>query len=179
MGNKANLGATPRVLKRWLTVFLGMAMLATSTASALAADDIRPAPSCNLKRWDSGEEFDLKSLRGQVVYVDFWASWCSACIESFPFLNELERELSRRGLVVLGINLDAEREDAARFLAKHPVGFSIATNPNRQCPKVFGVPGMPAAYLIDRKGHVRREHLGFRTGQANSLRTLVEQLLSE
>jgi thiol-disulfide isomerase/thioredoxin len=121
----------------------------------------------------------LNSLRGKVVYVDFWASWCSNCVQSFPFLNEIERELGNRGLVVLGINLDEAREEAAQFLVKHPVGFAIATNPNMQCPKAFGVLGMPVAYLIDRKGNIRHEHLGFHSGQANSLRTLLEQLLRE
>ena len=179
MGFKVKIVGTQTILKRVAATLAGITMLVVNVDSAMAVEQTRPTPSCNLVRWASDEAFDLTSLRGKVVYVDFWASWCSSCVQSFPFLNELERELGSRGFVALGINLDEQKDDAARFLAKHSVGFAIATNPNMLCPKAFGVTGMPAAYLIDRKGNIRHEHLGFRSGQAISLRTAVEQLLSE
>lgn len=156
-----------------------MAIFLLDSAFTSAAEVIRPAPSCNLTDWSSGKPIELNSLSGKVVYIDFWASWCTSCVASFPFLNQLKHDFSERGLVVLGINLDEQQTDATRFLMKHPVEFTLAANPNRQCPKVFGVPGMPAAYVIDRKGNIRHEHLGFKPGQGQALRSVVEQLLNE
>jgi thiol-disulfide isomerase/thioredoxin len=123
--------------------------------------------------------YELEQFRGAVLWVDFWASWCGSCAESFPFLDDLDREFRARGLVVLGVNLDEVPEDARDFLARHPVGFTQAADPSWQCPRTFGLRGMPVAYLIDRHGSVRHVEQGFRAGEAPRLRSLVEALLAE
>jgi thiol-disulfide isomerase/thioredoxin len=128
-----------------------------------------------------GEEspINMGQFKGKVVYVDFWASWCTPCARSFPFMNDLDREFHDRGLIVLAINLDEKLEDAQAFLAKHPASFALAADPSGQCPRDFGVRGMPSSYLVDRQGMIRHVHLGFRAGEAEKLRALVEQLLAE
>jgi thiol-disulfide isomerase/thioredoxin len=155
-------------------------LLACALASPAAA--IEPgdrAPNCRLGAVADDARYELEQFRGAVLWLDFWASWCEPCKESFPFLDDLDREFRARGLTVLGINLDEELDDARGFLAGHPVGFAQAADPSGQCPRLFGVRGMPAAYLIDRRGFVRHMHYGFRAGEVPRLRGLVEALLAE
>ena len=122
---------------------------------------------------------EIRQFRGKVVYVDFWASWCTSCVMSFPFLNDLDRDFRDRGLQVVGINLDEKPADAKATSAKHPARFAIAADRNGVCPKSFDVRAMPVAYVIDRRGIVRHQHVGFRPGQAEEMRTLVSTLLAE
>lgn len=155
---------------------LVLALLLASAASA--SEPERTLPSCTLTSLDGAESFELDQLRGSLLWVDFWASWCDSCAASFAFLESLDREFRAQGLRVLAINLDEEPGDAADFLARHPVGFEQAADRSGACPRRFGVPGMPAAYLIDRHGVIRHEHLGFRAGDARRIRGLVGELVA-
>lgn len=158
-----------------LTVLLSL----TLAAPALAVEPGSPMPSCTLKSWGTETPVDLGRFKGQVLYVDFWASWCVPCVRSFSFMNALHRELREQGLQVLAINLDENPEDARAFLARHPADFTVAVDAGGQCPESFGVLGMPSSFLVDRQGVVRHVHLGFRVGEAQELRKLVEDLLAE
>lgn len=148
------------------------------TASVMATQLIdRPAPVCNLTALDGVPVDSLQALKGEVVYVDFWASWCPPCIQSFPFLTGLQQEYGERGLRVVGVNLDEKVADAEKFLSDYPAGFSIVADRSKQCAKDFDVIAMPSSYLIDREGMVRYIHRGFRPGETKALRQIVEQLL--
>jgi thiol-disulfide isomerase/thioredoxin len=157
-------------------------LLAGVLALAVDSEANRPAlrslPSCPLTSLDGERSFDLRQLQGAPLWVDFWASWCESCAASFAFLDGLERDFRAQGLKVLAINLDEDREAAQEFLARHPVGFQLALDASGSCPRRFGVAGMPAAYLIDREGRIRHEHLGFRAGDADRLRGLVGELVA-
>ncbi len=135
--------------------------------------------SCALTTLDGKPAHDLQELKGKVVYMDFWASWCPPCVQSFPFLNQLDHDLKDKGLHVIGINLDEKIADAQDFLAKNPVGFSIVADPSKQCAKGLEVMAMPTSYLIDRKGNIRHIHQGFRPGESEELRALITQLVME
>jgi peroxiredoxin len=160
-------------------ILLGATAALTLNASTYAIENGQAAPDCSLTRFDDAQRYQLSELRGRVVYVDFWASWCSACAQSFPFLNDLQRELGNQGFQVLGVNLDEKPEDTRNFLKKFPAQFAIAADAGGTCPRDFGVMGMPSSYLIDREGVVRHVHMGFRTGDAEQLRRLVKGLLSD
>ena len=123
-------------------------------------------------------EFDLANYRGQVVLVDFWASWCSSCSRAFPVLNELQRELRVGDFRVLGVNLDEDPAAALAFLERNPAEFDLASDPSGGCPSAFGLEGMPTAYLIDRAGIVRATIEGFRPGELRELREVIEELLA-
>ena len=153
-----------------------LGLLAT-TSFAEHLDKI--SPSCVLTTLDGKPAHNLQELKGEVVYVDFWASWCPPCVKSFPFLNQLNHDMKEQGLHVIGINLDEKVVDAKDFLAKHPVDFSIAADPSKQCAKVFELMAMPTSYLIDRKGTIRHIHQGFRPGETEELRALITQLVME
>jgi thiol-disulfide isomerase/thioredoxin len=120
-----------------------------------------------------------EQLKGKVVYVDFWASWCVPCRASFPWLEELHRKYGDQGLVVLGINKDQAPGDAGKFLARYPASFPLLRDPGDALAKGFAVRGMPSAYLIDRRGNIRHTHVGFRQDTTAELEQLLVELLKE
>ncbi|MGZ6005559.1 MAG: TlpA family protein disulfide reductase [Candidatus Saccharimonadales bacterium] len=136
------------------------------------------APACELKQFFDGSNIQFLKL-GKVTYVDFWASWCGPCLQSMPFLEELNAQFKPKDFEVIAINLDETREDAEKFLQKYAVNFTIAINPDGQCPNAFGVLAMPSSYLIDRQGKVRHVQLGFHISDKAELRGQIEKLLAE
>lgn len=162
---------------KWLFLIIPMLSLFATAATGEHLDKI--SHTCTLTTLDGVPAHDLQELKGKVVYMDFWASWCPPCVQSFPFLNQLDHDLKDKGLHVLGINLDEKIADAEDFLAKNPVDFSIVADPSKQCAKGLEVMAMPTSYLIDRKGNVRHIHQGFRPGESEELRALITQLVME
>lgn len=125
----------------------------------------------------AGDLLDLAAFKGQVVYLDFWASWCAPCRESFPWMNRLQDELGKDGLVVIAVNVDRERAEADRFLREHPAQFRIVYDPDGLFPEKFGVRGMPTSFLIDRNGHVQSRHEGFLLRDRDALTQQIRALL--
>ena len=122
---------------------------------------------------------DLESLRGKVVYLDFWASWCGPCLQSFPWLTTLQDRHGAEGLVVIGINLDRDRKAAEAFLKKHPTSFRIVYDPEGKLAKAWDIEVMPSSFLLDRDGKTRSDHQGFRGGDASRIETEIAALLKE
>ncbi|MDP2180386.1 TlpA family protein disulfide reductase [Methylicorpusculum sp.] len=159
---------------------LWMVLLSLTMGQVWALDEGVDVPECVMQPFDASDgQVDLKALRGKVVYVDFWASWCGPCAKSFPFMNQLHRNLKERGLEVVAVNVDEQLADAEEFLVKQPAEFRIALDSQQACAKTFDVQAMPSTYLVDRKGVIRYVHMGFRATDADNLRSQVEQLLSE
>lgn len=144
-----------------------MAMEAGAPAPAISAPPLRQAD----------RPVDLSALRGQVVYVDFWASWCVPCRTSMPALEALARRFGPRGFVVVGVNKDASLEEAERFLRRVPVSFALVADPSDSAARAFGVKAMPSGYLVDRAGVVRHVHRGFTAQTALALEREIEALL--
>jgi cytochrome c biogenesis protein CcmG/thiol:disulfide interchange protein DsbE len=148
-------------------------------AHAVKPGDRMPtvAPMPNIE--DGGAPIDLGKLRGKVVYVDFWASWCVPCRASMPVVDELYRKLGPRGFAAVGINKDDRTLDAQRFLKRVPVSFPLATDVQDNVVRAFLVTAMPSGYLVDRKGVVRKVHRGYTAETAKQLEREVEELLKE
>jgi len=163
-----------QILKIWLAMAF---VCVNSLADAVEAGS--PMPACLVSPVGESKTDDLQRFKGQVLYVDFWASWCGPCAKSFPFLNEMHQQLKDQGLQIVGVNLDEDVGEAKAFLAKYPASFTVVADASKQCAKDFAVKAMPSSYIIDRKGMVHHVHLGFRPGEAKEIRVMVEKLLGE
>jgi thiol-disulfide isomerase/thioredoxin len=122
---------------------------------------------------------DLDSFRGRVVYVDFWASWCAPCQQSFPWMQTMEDAYERQGLTVIAVNLDLDREAAERFLAKFHPTFDVRFDPHGEVAEFFKVKGMPTSLIIDRHGVLRFTHVGFRPVDRAAYEDQLRELLRE
>ncbi|BAJ01960.1 TlpA family protein disulfide reductase [Shewanella violacea] len=108
-----------------------------------------------------GESYSLSQYSGQVIYVDFWASWCGPCRKSFPWMNQMHHKYAAQGLKIIAINLDNDLSHARQFLSQISADFTIAYDPNTQVAGEFDILGMPTSYLFDRKGQLVATHVGF------------------
>ena len=105
----------------------------------------------------------LSDLKGQVVYIDFWASWCKPCRRSFPWMNQMQQKYADQGLKIIAINLDSEKALALEFLNKVPAHIPIIYDPQGNIASDYQLLGMPSSYLIDKEGKIRSSHKGFFT----------------
>ena len=156
-----------------------LAALLLACAPAFALEAGAPVPSLTAVRLGHAQPLPLQAYRGQVLYVDFWASWCVPCRLSMPALDALYRKHSSRGFAVIGVNKDNTLADAQRFLARVPVSFPLAEDGKDALARAFEVKAMPSGYLIDRRGTIRRVHRGFTAETAAALEREVEELLGE
>ncbi|MFO1303101.1 MAG: TlpA disulfide reductase family protein [Burkholderiales bacterium] len=137
------------------------ALAALAMASPVSASDVGlPAPGFSLPS-AKGDAVALDKLRGKIVYVDFWASWCGPCRRSFPWMNEMQQKYGNKGFVVVGVNVDKKRTDADKFLAQNPANFTIAFDEAGATPTAYAVKGMPSSYLIDGTGKIVYVERGF------------------
>lgn len=126
---------------------------------------------------NAADALNLEQYRGKVVVVDFWASWCTPCRQSFPWLNELQAKYGQRGLVIVGVNVDRNREDAIRFLNDVPANFPIVYDSAGTLASRYEVPGMPSSYVIGPDGSVIAKHIGFRKADRDARETEIRSLL--
>ena len=105
---------------------------------------------------------DVSEFRGRVLYLDFWASWCAPCQQSFPWMQAMKDAYGAQGLSVVAMNLDQHRPDAERFLARFHPNFDVRFDPQGEAAERFKIQGMPTSVIIDRRGVVRFTHIGFR-----------------
>jgi cytochrome c biogenesis protein CcmG, thiol:disulfide interchange protein DsbE len=120
---------------------------------------------------------DLESHRGRVVIVDFWASWCKPCRQSIPWLNAMRERYAAAGLDVIGVNVDAERAQAERFMRDVPIGFETVFDPDGVLARRFKVQGMPSSFVFGRNGELLETHLGFRDAKKSQRETALRELL--
>lgn len=162
-------------MKRLLPLLAFVALWASGTAFAVEAGQQAPAftlPSAK------GDPVAVESLRGKVVYVDFWASWCGPCRRSFPFMNEMQAKYGGRGFTVVGVNVDKKRSDAQRFLAQIPATFTIVYDDSGATPAAWGVKGMPSSYLVDATGKVVFVERGFTDEHKAQIEQRIAALVS-
>jgi peroxiredoxin len=162
--------------RRIVVAALLASFVGTCSAANLVVGQKAPGFSLPLR---SGGQISLDRLRGQVVLLNFWASWCGPCREEFPALDQLYKDTHASGLVLLGIDEDAYPEDASVFLKDHAVTFPIVSDRDGAGSSRYGVDGMPSLVLIDRRGVVRWTHQGFKLESVGEVRSQVLKLLQE
>jgi DsbE subfamily thiol:disulfide oxidoreductase len=162
-------------------VTLILLLLGLTGGPSVAAEEVlgnRPAPDFTLKDRE-GRVHTLADFKGHVVLVDFWASWCAPCKQSFPALNSLHQEFHDVGLEVVAINVDEDAKSAHEFLAgKSPV-MTVLFDPRGKSPEAFKVEGMPSSFLIDRDGHIRFRHQGFTEKTRADFRREISLLIGD
>lgn len=125
----------------------------------------------------AADSLDLSRHAGRVVVVDFWASWCKPCRQSIPWLNTLKARYGASGLTLIGVNVDAERLDAERFMRDIPFEFEVVFDPDGHIARQFKVQAMPTTYVIDRTGKIVETHLGFRESRKSETEAAIRTLL--
>ena len=159
-----------------------LAALLLAVPLALAAGGLnalgigQPAPALTLPT-ASGETITLDQLRGKVVYVDFWASWCGPCRKSFPWMTEMQKKYGPAGLTVVAVNVDKKRPDADRFLQATPAAFTVVYDPAGDTPAVWNVKAMPSSFLIDAKGNVAMIEAGFGAKATTEMENRIKSMV--
>jgi thiol-disulfide isomerase/thioredoxin len=125
------------------------------------------------------DKIDFADYRGKVILLDFWASWCGPCRQSFPWMNEMQARYGEQGLVVLAVNLDQDKQDAEAFLNDVPAEFVIAYDPSGSSAEKMEVMGMPMSYLIDRNGKVQHRLIGFNSQKKSEHEKHIRSLLNQ
>ena len=159
-----------RVLLKAFTSIVFLAALCQTPAHAVKAHDF------NLRGLNS--TVNLSKFRGRVVYLDFWASWCTPCRKSFPWMNAMQKQYGKYGFDVVAINLDENRELATQFLKQTPANFTVAFDPSGRTAESYSVDVMPSSFLINRKGELVAVHKGFRKGDSAALEREIRELLA-
>ena len=129
--------------------------------------------------WAPAHSLDLADYRGKVVIVDFWASWCVPCRQSFPWLNAMYDEYTDDGLVILGVNTDVDADEAQQFLEEIPAKFEIVYDPEGELAREFGVVAMPSNYVFGRDGELDMRHLGFLRSRRDEYEAVIQRLIAE
>lgn len=164
------------MLRRRVARALALAALGLALAILpLHAAAPEPAPSLVVRT--AHGNVSLESFKGKVVVLDFWASWCAPCHQSFPWLDALQKKYADQGLVVLAVDVDKDSDLADRFVAQHPASFTIGYDPAGKAAGAMKVSGMPSTFVIDRTGTVRLRHVGFDAKKTQPLEKAIEEAL--
>lgn len=165
-----------------------MSLLAFSRLASLAALCViliapglagaSPAPEFSLPS-RNGDSVSLQELKGQVVMLNFWASWCGPCRQEMPLLDQMHRRYSSLGFTLLGVNVEASTQDAERWLAQIPVSFPVLFDKDNEVSKLYDVDAMPSTVFIDRQGNVRYLHRGYKPGDESEYLNQIRTLLKE
>ena len=121
---------------------------------------------------------DLGEVKGKLVWVDFWASWCEPCRRSFPWLNQMQAKYAAQGLEVIAVNLDTDKAAAQKFLREVPAHFTLKFDPEGKLALKFDVQAMPSSFLFDESGNVVASHLGFKLTDAAHYEAQIKSALT-
>lgn len=166
-----------------------LTLSSTVAAACLAVAILLPLPSQAL---EAGQPLPVASVPGaeaapvalhdgkaRLTYIDFWASWCGPCRKSMPWMNQMQQKFGPKGLRIVAVNLDAQREDATRFLQEVPARVQLGFDPAGDTARRFGVQAMPTSVLVGADGKVLEVHRGFRDGDPAALEARFAALLAQ
>ena len=153
------------------------AILTLALPAWAAAADVQ-APAFTLQSVD-GKTVSLAQFKGDVVMINFWASWCGPCRQEMPLLDNIYKQYKDMGFTLIGVNVEPDSSSANAWLKKTPVSYPILYDPKSQVSQLYQVQAMPTTVIIDRKGIVRYVHNGYLPGDENqymnSIRALIVQ----
>ena len=155
-----------------------LACLITTAPLAWPLSSTGPAANFTLKS-AAGENIRLSEYRGQVVMINFWASWCGPCRQEMPQLETLHQKYADLGFTVFGVNVERDRDSARQVLEDIPVSFPILFDDQNQVSKLYDVDAMPVTVLVDRSGDIRFIHRGYRPGYEAAYEQQIRSLVME
>jgi thiol-disulfide isomerase/thioredoxin len=158
----------------------GFALAVAFASAALAASSTGPAPAFKLTG-RGGKAIDLAQFKGQVVMINFWATWCGPCRQEMPLLEDIHKKYKAMGFTMLAVNVEPDSAAAEAWLGKlaKPVTFPVAFDTESKVSKLYKVAGMPSTVFVDRKGNVRVMHKGYKPGDENFYLTQIRSMLKE
>lgn len=159
-------------------ISMALICLATLSGAAASSGTIDMAPDFALKG-STGENLRLSELRGQVVMINFWASWCGPCRQEIPHLEALYKRYEALGFELLGINVEKDRRKADQLLRDMDVSFPILFDSTSEVFELYNVIAMPSTVLIDRDGKIRHIHHGYKAGYEQEYQSQVRSLIKE
>jgi len=156
------------------------AALADAAAASIggAAGANGPAPDFTLPA-RGGTNLSLSQYKGQVVLINFWATWCGPCRQEMPLLDAMYKKYKGMGFTLIGVNVEPDSKGAEKFLQATPVSFPVAFDAESRVSKLYNVQGMPTTVIVDRKGNARVLHKGYRPGDENEYLDQVRKLIRE
>ncbi|CAN5405392.1 hypothetical protein BH09PLA1_BH09PLA1_01280 [soil metagenome] len=170
--------------KRVLSVLSALALMLTFAANSFAEDTMslqgKPAPDVSLKTID-GKDVKLSSEKGNVVLLDYWATWCPPCREGLPHINELanDKDLAAKGLKVWAINSKEGEAKVKPFLKKMSLTMTVPMDTKGEFGKNYLVQGIPTTVVVGRDGTIKKVFIGFGEGQGEQIKAAVEEALKE
>ncbi len=166
---------------RKLGFYIGSLVIAACVAASAAYGAVKldkKAPDFTLKSKEGGN-FRLSEHRGEVLFINFWASWCGPCRQEMPILDELHQRYESAGFKVIGITIDEDTSEADALLENIPVGFPVLYDSESKVSRLFDVDAMPTSVLVDRNGNMRFLHRGYKPGFEDDYRSQIRELIRE
>jgi peroxiredoxin len=155
-------------------VLLSIALVVPVNASDISGK----APDFTLKS-RSGKNLRLSDYRGNVVLLNFWASWCGPCRQEMPLLEAMYKKYKKLGFVILGVNVEQDSSKANAYLSDVSVSFPVLYDNNNTASKLYNVSAMPTTVIIDRNGNMRYLHKGYKPGYEKDYKKQVKTLIRE
>jgi len=162
-----------RLVKKLLSV--GAVLVAGFISTNSLAD---PAPDFTLLS-STGENVRLAEQRGQVVMLNFWASWCGPCRKEMPLLDDMSKRYSAAGFILYGVNVEEDNTDAKKLIKELGVSFPILYDTESKASSLYNVDAMPTTVVIDKKGEIRYINRGYKAGDENKYRDQIRELIKE
>lgn len=157
-------------------VFACVVCLAAPFVSAAPTSGV--APDFSLPS-NQGAPISLSSLKGQVVMVNFWASWCGPCREEFPLMEDIYKRYKPVGFTILAVNIDTKQKHAEKMLGEVPVTFPVVFDTKNKISEQYELESMPSTFMVDRKGKIRFMHRGYKPGFEQKYEEEIRALLKE
>jgi len=164
--------------KVFRSILIGCCLLGLGVMPASAKTISGNAPDFTLKS-RSGKNLRLSDYRGQVLLVNFWASWCGPCRQEMPLLENLYKRYKKLGFTILGVNVDTDSTKANHYLRDMSVTFPIVYDNSNKVSKAYSVNAMPTTVIVDRNGKMRFLHQGYKPGYEGDYKKEVVQLIKE